>query len=133
MFENTFKNIDDILYKDAGCSSELDYVEQSSWVLFLKYIDDLESSRKIGAQLGNVKYQPIISGKFRWAEWAVPLGKDGKIDYNKALTGDDLTAFVNTELFVYLGKFKTSATSPDTLEYKIGIEMLRTFVLSGLK
>ena len=36
MFENTFKNIDDILHKDAGCSSELDYVEQSSWVLFLK-------------------------------------------------------------------------------------------------
>ena len=58
MFETTFKNIDDILYKDAGCSSELDYVEQSSWVLFLKYIDDLESARKIGAELGNTKYQP---------------------------------------------------------------------------
>ena len=43
MFENTFKNIDDILHKDAGCSSELDYVEQTSWVLFLKYLDDLES------------------------------------------------------------------------------------------
>lgn len=42
MFENTFKNIDDILHKDAGCGSELDYVEQSSWVLFLKYLDDLE-------------------------------------------------------------------------------------------
>jgi hypothetical protein len=37
MFEQTFKNIDDILRKDAGCSSELDYVEQTSWVLFLKY------------------------------------------------------------------------------------------------
>lgn len=45
MFENTFKNIDDILHKDAGCGSELDYVEQSSWVLFLKYLDDLEVSR----------------------------------------------------------------------------------------
>ena len=49
LFENTFKNIDDILHKDAGCGSELDYVEQSSWVLFLKYIDDLESARKVGA------------------------------------------------------------------------------------
>ena len=42
MFEQTFKNIDDILHKDAGCGSELDYVEQPSWVLFLKYLDDLE-------------------------------------------------------------------------------------------
>jgi len=42
MFEQTFINIDDILHKDAGCSSELDYVEQTSWILFLKYLDDLE-------------------------------------------------------------------------------------------
>ena len=120
LFENTFKNIDDILHKDAGCSSELDYVEQSSWVLFLKYIDDLESSRKIGAELANTQYKPIINGKYRWAEWAVPKGKDGKIDHNKALTGDDLKLFVNNELFPFLAKFKTTATSPDTLEYKIG-------------
>jgi len=36
VFEQTFKNIDDILRKDAGCTSELDYTEQSSWLLFLK-------------------------------------------------------------------------------------------------
>ena len=41
MFEQTFKNIDDILHKDAGCTSELDYTEQSSWLLFLKYLDAL--------------------------------------------------------------------------------------------
>ena len=46
MFEQTFKNIDDVLWKDAGCGSELDYVEQSSWVLFLKYLDDLEKERE---------------------------------------------------------------------------------------
>jgi type I restriction enzyme M protein len=45
MFEQTFKNIDDILHKDAGCGNELDYVEQTSWVLFLKYLDDLERDR----------------------------------------------------------------------------------------
>ncbi len=120
MFENTFKNVDDILHKDAGCSSELDYVEQSSWVLFLKYIDDLESARKVGAELSNKKYSPIISGKFRWSEWAVPKTKDGKVDHNTALTGDDLKVFVNNELFPYLAKFKSNAISPDTLEYKIG-------------
>ena len=46
MFEQTFKNIDDILHKDAGCSSELDYVEQTSWILFLKYLDDFEKDKK---------------------------------------------------------------------------------------
>jgi hypothetical protein len=42
VFEQAFKNIDDILHKDAGCTSELDYTEQSSWLLFLKYLDALE-------------------------------------------------------------------------------------------
>ena len=120
MFENTFKNIDDILHKDAGCGSELDYVEQSSWVLFLKYLDDLESARKVGAELSNTKYSPIIDGKYRWTKWAVPKSKDGKIDHNSALTGDDLKDFVNRELFPYLAKFKSTASGPDTLEYKIG-------------
>lgn len=120
MFENTFKNIDDILHKDAGCSSELDYIEQTSWILFLKYIDDLEIARKIGADLGNKKYVPLITEKYRWSEWAVPKTKDGKIDHNLAKTGDDLRAFVNSDLIPYLAKFKFSAISPDTLEYKIG-------------
>jgi type I restriction enzyme M protein len=120
VFENTFKNIDDILHKDAGCGSELDYVEQSSWVLFLKYLDDLESARKVGAELSNTKYSPIIDGKYRWTKWAVPKSKDGKIDHNSALTGDDLKDFVNRGLFPYLAKFKSTASGPDTLEYKIG-------------
>ena len=42
MFEQVFKNVDDIFHKDAGCTSELDYTEQSSWMLFLKYLDDLK-------------------------------------------------------------------------------------------
>ena len=51
MFEQTFKNIDDILHKDAGCSSELDYTEQTSWMLFLKYLDDLEQEKSLTAEL----------------------------------------------------------------------------------
>lgn len=47
MFEQIFKNIDDILWKDAGCGSELDYVEQTSWILFLKYLDNLEKEKSI--------------------------------------------------------------------------------------
>lgn len=49
MFEQTFKNIDDVLWKEAGCSSELDYTEQTSWLLFLKYLDDLETERAMAA------------------------------------------------------------------------------------
>jgi type I restriction enzyme M protein len=120
MFEQTFKNIDDILHKDAGCSSELDYVEQTSWVLFLKYLDDLSEDRKTTAELGGKKYLPLIDDKFRWETWAAPKGKDGKIDHHKAMTGDDLKDFVDLKLFPYLKKFKTEAESPDTLEYKIG-------------
>ena len=119
-FENTFKNIDDILHKDAGCSSELDYVEQTSWVLFLKYLDDLEESRKLKAELEGQKYKNILDKKYSWSVWACPKSPDGKIDYNKALTGDDLRDFVNTELFSYLAKFKSSAESPTNLEYKMG-------------
>ena len=120
MFENTFKNVDDILYKDAGCSSELDYVEQSSWVLFLKYLEDLEKSRALAKELAGEKYKALIADKFRWTTWACPKTKDGKIDFNKALSGDDLRDFVNGELFPYLAKFKVAATGSDTLEYKIG-------------
>jgi type I restriction enzyme M protein len=42
MFEQTFKNIDEVLWKEAGCTTELDYTEQTSWILFLKYLDNLE-------------------------------------------------------------------------------------------
>jgi type I restriction enzyme M protein len=120
MFEQTFKNIDDILHKDAGCGSELDYVEQTSWVLFLKYLDDLEQDKKTAAELTGKIYKPIIEREFQWAVWAMPKGKDGKLNHQEALTGDDLNDFVNIQLFPYLKKFKASAESADTIEYKIG-------------
>ncbi len=119
MFEQTFKNIDDILHKDAGCGSELDYVEQTSWVLFLKYLDDLERDKATAAELSGKTYNPIIAPEFQWTVWATPKLATGVIDHN-ALTGDDLADFVNIQLFPYLKKFKTSADSADTIEYKIG-------------
>lgn len=141
MFEQTFKNIDDKLWKDAGCSSELDYVEQTSWILFLKYLDDLENDRKDAAELSGKSYTPIIAPEFRWNVWASPkmespssatgpsttAGKStqpplrtngAKLDHHKAMTGDDLIDFVNIQLFPYLKKFKSD--NPNTIEYKIG-------------
>ncbi len=120
MFEQTFKNVDDILHKDAGCGSELDYVEQTSWILFLKYLDDLEKDKATAAELTGKSYTPIIDKKYQWTTWAVPKGKDGKLDHHNALTGDDLADFVNIKLFPYLKKFKADAESADTIEYKIG-------------
>ena len=119
MFKQTFKNIDDILHKDAGCGSELDYVEQTSWVLFLKYLDDLERDKATAAELSGKTYTNIIAPEYQWCVWAAPKIDNGNIDHN-ALTGDDLADFVNSQLFPYLKKFKASADSADTIEYKIG-------------
>ena len=125
MFEQTFKNIDDILHKDAGCGSELDYVEQTSWVLFLKYLDDLEKDKATAAELSGKTYTNIIAQEFQWNVWAAPKKKKAdsellELDHHKALTGDDLKDFVDLKLFPYLKKFKTDAESADTIEYKIG-------------
>jgi type I restriction enzyme M protein len=120
MFEQAFKNIDDILHKDAGASSELDYVEQSSWVLFLKYLDDLEKDRKTEAELAGKEYKFIIEPEYSWETWSAPKKEDGKLDHNKALTGDDLKIFINEKLFPYLKRFRQNAEHADTIEYKIG-------------
>lgn len=120
MFEQTFKNIDDILHKDAGCGSELDYVEQTSWILFLKYLEDLEKDKQTAADLAGKTYSEIISPEYRWGIWAAPKDKAGKLDHNTALTGDDLHDFVVKKLFPYLHSFKQKASGPNTIEYKIG-------------
>jgi len=120
MFEQAFKNIDDVLWKEAGCTTELDYTEQTSWLLFLKYLDGLEQDRADEAALDGKKYAFILDKPYRWETWAAPKGKDGKLDHNKALTGDDLRDFVNLKLFPYLQGFKQKASGPNTIEYKIG-------------
>ena len=120
VFEQAFKNIDDILHKDAGCTSELDYTEQSSWLLFLKYLDALELDKATEAALQKKIYTHIIDEKYRWSTWAAPRGANSKVDHNRAATGADLIDFVNQKLIPYLRSFKEKATSPDTIEYKIG-------------
>jgi type I restriction enzyme M protein len=98
----------------------LDYTEQTSWLLFLKYLDGLEEDKATEAELDGKKYDYILSKKYRWQSWAAPKGKDGKLDHNKAKSGPDLIDFVDDELFPYLEGFKQKASSPNTIEYKIG-------------
>ncbi len=120
MFEQAFKNIDDVLRKEAGCTTELDYTEQTSWLLFLKYLDGLEQDKADEAKLEGKKYSFILEKPYRWESWAAPRGKDGKLDHNAGMTGDDLRDFVNQKLFPYLHGFTQKASGPNTIEYKIG-------------
>ena len=120
MFEQAFRNIDDVLRKEAGCTTELDYTEQTSWLLFLKYLDGLEQEKAIEAALKRKEYTFILDKPYRWEEWAAPKGKNGGIDHNKGLVGDDLRDFINQKLFPYLHGFKQKASGPNTIEYKIG-------------
>ena len=120
MFENAFNNIDRAMRNDEGLSSELDYAEQTSWLLFLKYLDDLEQERQDQAELEGRDYTPILDEGYRWQTWAAPKDEDGELNHNVAKTGQDLIDFANGKLFPYLKTFNASDADVDTLEYKVG-------------
>ncbi len=90
MFEQAFKNIDADLHKEAGCTTELDYTEQTSWLLFLKYLDGLEQDKAMEAELEGKQYTFILDVPYRWSSWAAPKDNQGRLDHNRAQTGDDL-------------------------------------------
>jgi type I restriction enzyme M protein len=120
MFEQAFKNIDDVLWKEAGCTTELDYTEQTSWLLFLKYLDGLEQDKAMEAELEGKRYVFILAEPYRWESWAAPKDAEGRLDHHQAMTGDDLRDFVDRRLFPYLQGFRQRASGPNTIEYKIG-------------
>jgi len=120
LFEQTFKNIDDVLWKDPGCDSELDYIGQTSWILFMRYLDELEQEKADEAELKGKDYDFIINEEFRWGNWAMPKNDEGELDHHEALTGPDLVKFVDKQLFPYLSQFKLEAEDSKTIEYKIG-------------
>lgn len=119
MYDGAFNKIERELRNEEGVANELDYVEQTSWVMFLKYLHDLENERRDRAELDGTEYSPIITDPFAWDQWAAPT-TDGQLDHNKARIGEDLIKFVDSELFPYLASFRQTATGPRTLEYKIG-------------
>jgi type I restriction enzyme M protein len=120
MFDQAFRAIDDVLRKEAGCTTELDYTEQTSWLLFLKYLDALEQDKADEAALDGKRYAYLLEKDYRWDNWAAPKKKDGSLDDNAGRRGNDLRDFVNEQLFPYLQRFKQKASGPNTLEYKIG-------------
>ena len=119
--EAAFSAIDRKLWTPgSGCSGALDYMEQSSWLLFLRYLDAREHERRLEASLTDHVYEPALPKKLRWSTWAYPVKADGWFDYDAALTGDELIWFVQLTLFPGLRRLKEEARATDSIQYRIG-------------
>lgn len=108
--EQSFKNIDRKLWKNVD--NALDYMEQTSWIIFLKYIDDLEDEIKFKSELKNKKYEKLFKKDFQWKNWAY------KENARENLNGEDLIDFVQNKLFPYLSSFKNDKHEIGTLHTK---------------
>ena len=130
--ESKVNRITDILRRDDGISGAMHYTEQISWILFLKFLNDLEETKNEDAQLDGEVYNYILDEKYRWSKWAV-LKVDGKKDVINSMSGDDLLEFVNKELFPYLKSFKSITEDPKSIKYKIGaiFEFLDNRIANG--
>lgn len=82
------KSSRDIMRKDKGLSGDVDRIPVLTWIMFLKFLDDMESMREEEAKLSGKKFKPAIEPPYRWRDWAA---KDDGI------TGDELIAFINQE------------------------------------
>ncbi len=118
--ETKINRITDILRRDDGISGAMMYTEQISWILFLKFINDLEINKAEEAELDGKVYRYIIDEKYRWDVWACPKDEKGKLDLVHAMSGDDLLGFVNGALFPYLKGFKSMTADVKSVKYKIG-------------
>ena len=121
--QQKINRITDILRRDDGISGAMHYTEQTSWVLFLKFLDDYESEKADEAVLSGKEYQPVLDEQHRWTNWACPKTNNGKLDLSCAKTGDDLIDYVNDQLFPYLKSFANTAAigaDPKSFTYKIG-------------
>ncbi|MCB0121702.1 MAG: SAM-dependent DNA methyltransferase, partial [Caldilineaceae bacterium] len=78
----------DIMRKDKGLNGDLDRLPMLTWVMFLKFLDDMEQLRETEALLSNEPYRPLIAPPYRWRDWAAVEG---------GMTGDDLIAFINND------------------------------------
>ena len=82
------KSARDIMRKDKGLNGDLDRLPMLTWIMFLKFLDDLELQREGEAKLAGKKFKPAIEPPYRWRDWAAQ--SDG-------ITGDELLAFINQE------------------------------------
>ena len=135
MYENIFQSMRKKMYDDGDADNPLQYVETISWIIFLKYLDNLEKEKEEECLLQGKQYSPMMKEKYRWRNWAVPRNEEGKIDHNKCIIGEDLTTFINDELFPYLSSFNNGDFPSESLQYQIGIffSKRKNLVNSGYK
>src|SRR4030043_28606 len=82
------KSARDIMRKDKGLSGDLDRLPMLTWVMFLKFLDDLEQMREQEAVMAGKKFRQAIEPPYRWRDWAAK--EDGT-------TGEELISFINNE------------------------------------
>jgi len=82
------KSARDIMRKDKGLNGELDRIPMLTWIMFLKFLDDMEHTRELEAELAGEDFHPLIAVPYRWQDWAADEG---------GITGDDLINFINLE------------------------------------
>ena len=82
------KSARDIMRKDKGLNGDLDRLPMLTWIMFLKFLDDLEIQREAEAKLSRNKFKPAIEPPYRWRDWAAK--PDG-------ITGEDLIRFINND------------------------------------
>ncbi|MBN2391985.1 MAG: SAM-dependent DNA methyltransferase [Anaerolineae bacterium] len=112
---SVIKSARDIMRKDKGLSSDLDRLPMLTWIMFLKFLDDMEHNREVAATLEDKPYRPIVASPYRWRDWAADPG---------GITGDNLLAFVNYDeatrpdgtkgsgLFAYLRNLQGTPDDP---------------------
>ena len=111
------KSARDIMRKDKGLSGDLDRLPMLTWIMFLKFLDDMEQIEESRAKLGRKKYRPAIEPPYRWRDWAAN---------EQGITGPELLAFINQEeatrpdgtkgpgLFAYLRSLRAAQTAAAT-------------------
>ena len=118
--ESAFKAIDDLLRgSGGGCSGSLEYMEQSSWILFLRYLDAQEGNRRLSAEMQGLPYAPALPEELSWGTWAWPTKPDGSFDLDRSLKGDALLDFVKGTLFPGLKALRDDPGATP-LQYRIG-------------
>ena len=86
------KSVRDIMRKDKGLNGDADRLPMLTWMMFLKFLDDLEHSAEADAILEQRPYKPLLVAPYRWRDWASATDKE-----HVPPTGDDLIAFVNND------------------------------------
>src|SRR3989441_4709998 len=82
------KSARDIMRKDKGLSTDLDRLPMLTWIMFLKFLDDMEQIEESKAKLRGEKYRFAIEPPYRWRDWAAQ---------ESGITGRDLLAFISQD------------------------------------